>query len=1049
MSLGKFLFMGANVKSATSTIGLGSNSQSQLDIILVESPDDGELFSPPVNGQPAIFVAGNFRFAGLVQRYQKNKDQGGEYYQVTITDPRMILSNAKVIMGGYSGATSVMNNLYNVYGYWESTGYGNSLVTEGGMPWYMVRNALVNMINTGGNAYGGPLSFMGYTYKIDLSAIPDPPVEYRIPSSSMSILDLISEICTDGGHDFFVTLEAGNVIKINTINRITAPPLGTLTSLIESAETGTTDAQKLVRSSSGVEIRNETNSVFMVGGEITVLHQTNSISTFWGIDFNNQPIIGVPATFTIVDENGAQLHQIPTDVMNLNATPVADVIGNVSYPCSEIELRIALNSRDSWETFIAAYKPSLAALIGLESPDFPNWWAEWFRRGFAQQPLPLDMANDRMGIQLTEEEITAKIDRLYNFVRSTAERFLGKMFAVSIPYLARKIDSETLNITYSHVPTQAGYLEEGSSPLGLSLQNEDEFKQTDGRFTAFVQYENLGKKFDLSRGDMKDAVLELDGYDIDGAPLYDVYAKANLDERIIFTPTPAAIIQLPFAVHEVAEADEAANLRWAVRNFANEIPLPDGNNAWINGAAIGLGVGLAVAQIVENQRPFSVIDAGIDPAIAKPSWAAIPLKSNILRYGPWVSIGAVNGNVEYVEDQTMVPWNFGSYDAMNAAALAKITNGATSTQLTESGFIERPGLPEVGIGGVLSAGGPNVSNIRISISENAGVTTTYEFITFTPRTGIFNKNTADSIRRVSTASRDLRRELRARENERLLKVEAIHGAVRGLHENLRRMQQRRTPHPILVAEPVIANDEYRIGTALMSPGEAIASVTNNFQDKALVSLNALFRAASTSDNSMMAQYASPSGGFLGYNATNLLPYRALSSTQRHVSDWLTVGSSYVGLNTTDFLDSGSGVHSLIEGSAEQRFICHNSPLILSGWGYTVDGKAVPSNDSGITHSPNFLSDSREWKCGPLDVLWDDYRGVWTSPGMAKGILNDELPAGSSTMMTVSLNISGDLSPLQLSVNNFYDTAVASGTKVIAHYDNFESKWYITSANCAG
>lgn len=60
-----------------------------------------------------------------------------------------------------------------------------------------------------------------------------------------------------------------------------------------------------------------------------------------------------------------------------------------------------------------------------------------------------------------------------------------------------------------------------------------------------------------------------------------------------------------------------------------------------------------------------------------------------------------------------------------------------------------------------------------------------------------------------------------------------------------------------------------------------------------------------------------------------------------------------------------------------RSMALRSPLILSGWG--VDTNGVPVPGSGGAYSNNFLWDTSLWKTGPLDVRWDDARGVWTMP----------------------------------------------------------------------
>lgn len=57
-----------------------------------------------------------------------------------------------------------------------------------------------------------------------------------------------------------------------------------------------------------------------------------------------------------------------------------------------------------------------------------------------------------------------------------------------------------------------------------------------------------------------------------------------------------------------------------------------------------------------------------------------------------------------------------------------------------------------------------------------------------------------------------------------------------------------------------------------------------------------------------------------------------------------------------------------------RAIGMRAPMVLSGWGFDVNG--VP------TQTENF-HDPRTWKTGPVDLRWDDDRGVWTGGTQVK------------------------------------------------------------------
>jgi hypothetical protein len=70
---------------------------------------------------------------------------------------------------------------------------------------------------------------------------------------------------------------------------------------------------------------------------------------------------------------------------------------------------------------------------------------------------------------------------------------------------------------------------------------------------------------------------------------------------------------------------------------------------------------------------------------------------------------------------------------------------------------------------------------------------------------------------------------------------------------------------------------------------------------------------------------------------------------------------------------------------DYRAIALKGPLVIAGWGYDTDNKPVPNKrpDYPIKKSnqflPYWLKRPNTWKCGPVDLRWDDRRKVWTAP----------------------------------------------------------------------
>ena len=96
-----------------------------------------------------------FSFPGILTKFERAWGSSGETYSASITDPRQILENTKVLLDGYAGRTAPADghfnvdstrvfdqgwngyyNIINVYGYYENHRFQQSGKTEGGMQWF-------------------------------------------------------------------------------------------------------------------------------------------------------------------------------------------------------------------------------------------------------------------------------------------------------------------------------------------------------------------------------------------------------------------------------------------------------------------------------------------------------------------------------------------------------------------------------------------------------------------------------------------------------------------------------------------------------------------------------------------------------------------------------------------------------------------------------------------------------------------------------------------------------------------------------------------------
>ena len=97
--------------------------------------------------------------------------------------------------------------------------------------------------------------------------------------------------------------------------------------------------------------------------------------------------------------------------------------------------------------------------------------------------------------------------------------------------------------------------------------------------------------------------------------------------------------------------------------------------------------------------------------------------------------------------------------------------------------------------------------------------------------------------------------------------------------------------------------------------------------------------------------------------------------------------------------------------SEVRTVGLRGPLLLTGWGYDVAGKPVPSKEpqgeDSFKFSDELGNDRAKWKTGPVDLLWDDERQVWAGGlPMLMGVATTDIeaPIDPTTPTTFMMHI---------------------------------------------
>ena len=766
---------GASISSFSLNLGW-NQQQGTMSIVLVEDPDNGDSFNPVQIGGSVYFNYADengtvvFEYGGILQAYEQTNDQNGHpVYLVTLIDPREILAGTPVVIGSYNGSTKSVWNLVNAYGYHEDdnvgAGFGGARVNESGMPWNLIRDAvsvITSAVPSVAPQYGAPLRFRGEVYRVDLSELPLAPDFYRIGGTHAYLLDMIDQLCNEAGFDYYIKLVyhqiLGNIIKVKTVGRRLQPALGKISAYIGNGE-GTAGSRR------GYELRNEITSAFVVGGNVTALYQAYGpdigsnvqptgcfIWPFWGLNDAGIPIVGDDPAVS----NGPEDFQSDDHSFNVPATQVNVIgIGN-SYDMTIGELRAALAGESSWVSYIASKKPTLAQNIGLIGDmKILVTLKEKIKQGVAK---PTDFINPQLkgptGQVRNNPDRLENVRRLFQYVSQYANQYYGRRFMVRLPLVTTRKEDDTERLFHNYQISDAAYLEDGAQPLGLPVYYEDLFKSQDGQFQAFCRYDNANN-LDLSKLRPDDYVLANNT----------VYMKCDVDPNFYFMnlqrySEPRAAITTPRMVTmKYNSATEPLQNELAVVAAAmtavmtpSDTPLVDSSgNLTLQGKQVA-------ADNIKKTHAGGFPFAGQAETSVMPNWVAIPLKSNVLTYGPWYAIGPT-GKTYFEQDEALVPWNYNGYTLLNDAGFQKISQIVTAMQVGEMGSVTVPGTPTINIGDALISNGPNITGIDVQIGEG-GVLTTYTLRTYTPKIGAFAKSNADRLARLVKLHQQVKRSLK-------------------------------------------------------------------------------------------------------------------------------------------------------------------------------------------------------------------------------------------------------------------------------------------------
>lgn len=332
---------------------------------------------------PVYFRIGDFQFVGIIRSWERDLGSGGLKYTVTIDSADSILSDSHLILDKYGGSIfsklsdasygapsnfinssslsyggtvveGAIPNVFNVYGFLESAGFGASGKNDQGISVSLIRDAIkilcsadgvpganlitknkrafspfgrillkcaqnndnYNRIGSGFDAYG--MGIFPYhaddngirrnMLALDLSDLPSTPPNYRIKTDSMSILEFVQQVTSDLGRDFyFETIPSYascgeectspyNVLKLRCVNRTAQISTNKISDTIQSFENS---GFPVSASRIGKEKNNNVSRMLYIGANQQRLYQASS----YRLGFTQSTFIFNPITFQWINHN--------------------------------------------------------------------------------------------------------------------------------------------------------------------------------------------------------------------------------------------------------------------------------------------------------------------------------------------------------------------------------------------------------------------------------------------------------------------------------------------------------------------------------------------------------------------------------------------------------------------------------------------------------------------------------------------------------------------------------------------------------------------------
>lgn len=1039
---------GAYIESISASMAYGGQGGS-CQMSLVEDPENDIVIDLPEVGTACFIKYGGFEYGGVFQRWTFKEDIGGRKYNVVLESPGgKILNGVNAILSSFEGTefnegagydkinpssnpnfTTDVKNVWNPFGHKENFSFGGRFgaanTNSVGFPAKDLLDTL-ELIGRGESQFGGRIKYGESEYEIDFGELKEVPEFFRISGQSLSLAAIASECAEILQYDYFATIDTetsfldlvkqlygddaqsgGGVITnpiqnrlkvfIKTIDKTKQPDAGAVATLISEAKNNGTH----VSSDVGQELSDEVTQRVVIGGPASryFVADIDDCFAIWGKLSATSYILGglVPAAYRA----DAPVTIILDEMEQLGGNVGSGLFDGFpsTYTATVDELRICRAGQESWQMFKVFQ--SIANGTYDSDPwcvgvDFTPQTLQELAVG-TSGPMRLASTSLTSAQKAYNADIQKYVQKIFGKVQEVANNFYGRMFLVPLP-------------------AEPGGISNNLKFIEEDLLEVSAWELTDSAWVSNKPVKDIG--FYQNGRLVSASVYELNG-NYDYSPMGGDYAGWQTFPNLPFTDGIATtkggkvedkvfyINGKPYMVFDagvqILDFDQNTTADFGLTFLAQKF----------------FGIYIDPQRYIAPGKQNTQIQ--IPPAVAYPKFLGVPQQSERYSWGPWYTSSIDNGKSEVVFDTNLVPENFGSVDRMDQAGSDAASAGIAVIGANESGRVELAEIPQYNLAERFNSTGPYVTNMDINVAI-AGITTSYQFNTWTPNFGKLTKYNADRVSRIFKATLEALRRFREKNPKRGFKP--IPFQKTDFEKLAARLQANRTSAGFslfsLFGNPHTEGDSCNLADAAALSLPKLNESFGCSLDQQWSPIGINLQKNPGDSGTFFQLPVSPEEEEDGRFAAGVFP------SSRDLDPYFSesvFGSSEQMIRNVDFvavMNSSDGEttdlqprEAIKNGAIDQvRTVGLRGPAMMSGWGVDIAGNPVPSDPEDVTkyytkqvNGVPAISQRQFWKSGPMNMMWDEERKTWNGGlEIVCGILASNITAPSSPLSPTTFTV---------------------------------------------